>query len=692
MRAAMGLPLLFEIGTEELPAGFVEAALDALPGIARSLLAEARLTHGAVRAMGTPRRLALLVDELAPRQSDRHETVSGPPLSAAYDADGRPTAAAIGFARRHGVEVTALRVVETARGRYLAVDRHETGRETAEVLPDLLATLAARIPFSKSMRWSDGEQPFGRPVHWLLALLGDRPIPVRFARLVSGRTTRGHRFLHPEPIEIPHPSEYVERLREAHVLVDPAERRANLREQLAREAAAAGAELVTDEWLERESLHLVEKPFVLRGSFDPVYLELPAPVVIAVMRNHQRYFALRQANGSGELLPAYLLVAATAQAPQTIVRGNDRVLRARLEDARFFVREDRRVPLVDRVARLEGVVFQAELGSMRRKVERLRALVTTLCPEPLRAQADRAALLCKADLVTAVVAELPELQGIIGRLYALEQGEPTEVADAIADHHAPRGADDAVPCSTLSAALALADRADTLVGCLGVGLAPTGSADPYGLRRAAMGIARIALDALDVDLRELVASARAGYDAQGIALRSDVERRAADLVAGRLESLLRQRHRAEVVAACLAAWDGRSAQDLRARVQALDELAGTPAMTALAIAFKRCHNIARQAPEGDPDPALLREPAERQLAADMQDVLPQLRAHARRREHAAALQLVAERLGPPVDRFFDEVLVMTDEPTVRDNRLRLLATLWRSVSEIAHLQLLGDPA
>lgn len=667
--------LLFEIGVEELPASFLTSALAALPELARDALKNARIACAGARAIGTPRRITLIVEEVAERQSDLSEKVMGPPKSAAFADDGTPKGGAIGFAKKLGVEVSALSIEETEKGPYVVARREQKGRPASEVLPELLAGLIKKIPFPKSMRWGDGELAFGRPIHWLLALHGTSIVPVEHAGAKAGRTTRGHRFLAPDAFDIAHPREYVGELRRRHVLVDPEERRRTMLERL--EKAADGAVIVEDAFLVEENAALVEDPYAIRGSFDPAFLALPDEVIIAVMRGHQRYFALR--DRSGKLLPNYLAVLNTSRAPEQIARGNDRVLRARLSDARFFVEEDRKQPLEARLTKLESVVFQAKLGTIRERVARLEEL------------AGPAARLCKADLVTLIVGEFPELQGTMGRWYALAEGEPGEIADAISDHYLPRGAGDRVPSAPTSARLAVADRADLLVGCFGLGLVPSGSADPFALRRAALGIVRIALEGpADVDLAATLRRAHAVYRAQNKPLDEEDKVVAAldEFFRGRLRAFYGERYPTDLVDACLAAWSGGSIRDLAARIAALDAFRKHPAYESLTVAFTRAYNIAKDAPPGDADPKLMTEDAERALAEHFASFAPALHEAAKRAAYEQALNLIAQ-LRAPIDRFFDDdVRVMVDDEALRNNRLRLLGGIARTVNTIAHFHLL----
>lgn len=683
----MAQDVLIEIGTEELPAGFVNRALEALPKLVVDALDAARLTHGDAIALGTPRRLAILVKDVAERTPDVEEEVLGPPRSAAFEADGKPKKAAEGFARKFGLQISDVRMVKTDKGEYAAVTRREKGRAAIVVLAEIAAALPPRIPFQKSMRWGDGDLAFGRPIHWIVALFGDAIIEGSFAGIPFGRTSRGHRFLSKGAVEIPSASRYVDTLREAHVVVDEAERRTRMVAALHAASQRAGGELIDDDFLVVENASLVEEPFVVLGSFEERFLELPEEVIVAVMRGHQRYFAVRDPK-TKKLLPSYLCVANTAIDPARIAKGNDRVLRARLSDARFFVEEDRKKTLASRVPRLDGIVFQAKLGSVGDKVRRMGALAEALGAP----QGRDAAMLAKADLVSLIVGEFPELQGIMGRWYGAHEGLDAGVVDAIRDHYLPKGAGDAIPSSVLSAAVAIADRADTLVGCFGVGIVPTGSQDPFALRRATLGILRIALEGpLEIDLGHTLEQAHAGYVEQikSVAPYAELGPKLDEFIRARLRVLLGELHGGDLVEACLAAWDGRSLRDLDRRVRALAAFKKDVAFESLAIAFKRAWNIAKDAPSGSVDEARLEPGAEKDLWDSFARIRTAMEDHTSRGDYPAALALVAAELRAPIDRYFTDVFVMVDDLAVRENRLRMLRTIASTLNRIAHFHLLG---
>lgn len=557
------LSLLLEIGVEELPSSFVDSALVALPKIVADELAKARLSHGTVNAFGTPRRLAALVQDVAARQLDLDEELVGPPETAAFK-DGVPTKAAEAFAAKLGISVAALAVVEKSggarqkAGRYVVGRRVEKGRPAMDLLGGALTAACAAIPFSKSMRWGDLDVPFGRPVQWLVALFGEEVVGFAFAGVRSARTTRGHRFLAPEPFEIARPETYVAELRNRHVFVDREQRVRTMIERLDAAARALGGTRDPEEMLVDENASLVEEPNVVAGSFDRAYLKLPARVIRAAARGHQKYFCIQKSDD--ELLPHYLAVVNTANRPDLIARGMDRVMRARLADARFFWDEDRKAPLETRLEKLSGVVFHHRLGTVRQKVERITRLADRIAgaigiDKSGRASVFRAAQLCKCDLVTLMVGEFPELQGHVGYAYAAAGGESPAVASAIRDHYKPAGAHDDVPPDDIAAAVALADRFDTLAGCFAVGLAPTGAADPFALRRACIGVLRILTDRGydSVAFSELAGQAYDGFEGFTLDLsRIETIGKLEDFATERLRGLLASSSSSAVADAVLA--------------------------------------------------------------------------------------------------------------------------------------------
>lgn len=697
--------LLLEIGCEELPTSFLDGALAQLAALAPEALAAARVEHGAVRALGTARRLSVLVEGVADAVAAREEELLGPPESASRAADGSWTKAAEGFAKKNGLPLDALSIADTPKGRYLRAVRATPGAETRSLLPAVLAELCKRIAFPKSMRWGDGDTAFGRPVQWIVALLDDAPIDVSFAGVRSGTTSKGHRFLSAGDVSITDARGYVAALDAAKVKVDPAERRAMTLSLLRDAAVAAGGALVDDAFLEREVVGLVEWPHVVTGRFAESYLSLPHVLIEDVMRVHQRYFAVRAGEG---LLPVFLTVTNTAEDPATIALGNERVMRARLNDASFFVEQDRKKTLASRVEGLDAVTFHAKLGSYGDKVRRLERLGAWLAPafgaDP--AEVSRAATLCKGDLVSLTVGEFPDLQGHIGAWLARHDGEAPAVAEAVAQHYQPKGAADDVARGKVGAALAVADRLDTLVGCLAVGLKPTGGEDPFGLRRLAIGALRTLMShGARVSLRAAAAEALAGYRAQASApgagrwaaaftdaAKDDVGivTLVSDFCAERMKGMLEERHGRDAVAAAMGARKDDPV-DVMERVDALGAFWKTPAAEDLAVAFRRVFNISREAPSGElsaDDRALLVHPAEVALIAAFEETRDGLAPLLAARDYTGAMDLIARTLRAPVDRLFTEVFVMSDDAALRDARLRLLGRVADAVGAFARFDAL----
>jgi glycyl-tRNA synthetase beta chain len=682
--------LLFEIGAEEIPAGFAPGALQQLVQDLTRALDEGRLSHGEVRAVGTPRRLAVWAREVAARQADSSTQSLGPPVAQAFDAAGNPTPAAAGFARSQGVEVAALERVETPKGLRLAVTKLEKGQKAEKVLPAILERLVAGLRFRKVMRSRHADATFARPVRWMVALLGGKPLAVRHGEVRSGRVTFGHRFLAPRAIALRGtPEDYLARLARAGVMVDPEVRRAAVVREIEKAARKAGGRARPDDALVDQVTWLVESPTGVAGQFEKSNLELPAEVVISEMRNHQRYFAV--VDDKGRLLPRFVAVSGTAVKDPAVSRhGYERVLRARLADARFFFEEDRKRKLKDRIEDLGRRTYQARLGSELDRVHRIGAVATALARamgrEELAADLLETARLCKTDLATGMVGEFPELQGTMGAHYARLEGLRPEVADAIEDHYRPVGAATEMPRGDLGALVGLADRLHQLVGIIGVGEKATGAADPYGLRRAAIGILRI-LIARGYHL-SLAAAVEATLDAlSGVRLAADravVASQVLDFVRGRLRALWGEELDADLVEAVLAAGFD-DVVDARRRLEALAAVKARPDFVPLAVTFKRVANIREKAGEGGAaavDPALLREPAEQALAAELSRVEGEVAELRARRDYGAVLLAVAT-LKPAVDRFFDGVLVMAEDAALRGNRLGLMRRVSDLFSDVA---------
>ncbi len=684
--------LLFEIGCEEIPAGFLARALEALPQLAKERLDAARLGYKDVVAIGTPRRLALAVIGLPVAQPDVSEEITGPPAKAAFDAAGKPTKAAIGFAQKNGVPVEALRVLEVpGKGAYVAATRQLTGAPTATLLPRLLADLARAIPWKKSMRWAALDEAFVRPVHWIVALFGGEVVPLEAWGVKSGRETRGHRFLAPGALALTGALEdYKSKLRAASVIVDGATRRKNVEAELQRVEKEAGVKLRPDPALIDEVTNLVEYPQAIRGSFDQAFLEVPAEVIVSAMRAHQRYFALEGKDGA--LANQFVTIAGTVtRDPAVVQAGNERVLGARLSDARFFFREDQHAGLEAMAGKLAGVVFQKDLGTVGEKVARIGKAARAAKLSGVKADAwERAVKLAKADLTSKMVGEFPDLQGVMGRHYARLAKEPADVADAILEHYLPRGAADALPNGALGAALGVADRMDTIVGCFAVGLGPTGSADAFGLRRAALAVLNILLArGWDAPLSGLVDDAAAQLSGK---IKWSPERRSEvlEFFKTRLRGLLVEQKSlaADCVEAALAAGFD-DVPDAAARAAAVAHLRDRPDFEPLGIAFKRVGNILKgEQPQGEPDRKRFAHASETALWDAFTAARGRVQDFLGKREYDRALGELAS-LKPAVDKFFDDVMVMDKDPAVKANRLALLGAVNGTFMRIADFRQLA---
>ncbi len=673
----MAEDLLLEIGTEELPAGFVGPALEALGRAALESLERLRLGHGEIRPLGTPRRLALLVEDVEEVQRDLDREVIGPPRRVALDEQGRPTAAALGFARTQGVAVGELKVVETPKGPYVAARVYSEGRPAREVLGKEIPQWITGIPFPKSMRWRDLNLRFARPIHWIVALLGQEILPFGLDSLQSGRMTRGHRFMSPQGASIREPGVYVELCRSLHVLVDPAERKKMILRDAREAARKISGRVVEDPELLETVVQLVEYPVVVAGAFEAEFLSLPRAVLITAMREHQKFFSVE--DEEGRLMPYFVNIANIRPDSMDLIReGNERVLRARLRDARFFFQEDRKKRLEERVEALGGVIFHAKLGSLLEKVMRIRGLAVALARElapDSTAQADRAALLCKADLTTDMVGEFPALQGIMGHQYALSDGEETEVATAVEEHYLPAFSGDRLPTTPVGALVAMADKMDTIAACLGVGEIPTGAGDPFGLRRAALGILHILLDrGYELPLGRVVDEALRLLDGKiqrdKVAVREEV----LDFFRVRLENLWRSQGRAAEAVEAVVAAGFENLPDALRRVEALEAFMAQEGFSDLATSFKRVLNIVAGAVPGPVDAGRFQHPEERDLYDALLEAEAQVEERMRKGEPLLALKSLAVQKAR-IDRFFDAVLVNVDDVDIRQNRLRLLARL-----------------
>ncbi|MBF0477132.1 MAG: glycine--tRNA ligase subunit beta, partial [Deltaproteobacteria bacterium] len=589
--------LLFEIGVEEIPAGFMAGALDSLKSLTAKGLEENRLGFGSITAMGTPRRLTVLATGIPEKQEDMTEEITGPPKKVAMGEDGQYTKAGLGFAKSQNADVADLKVITTPKGEYLAISRIRAGRDTVDVLTEMLPRVITTLPFPKSMRWGEIKTAFVRPIHWLAALYGTNIVPFETAGITSGRTIYGHRFMAPAPIELASPADYLEKTKSAWVIADIAERKQMVADQVAEAVKAVGGSILTDPGLLDHVTNLVEYPYAVCGSFDPKFLAIPDEVLITAMREHQKYFSV--IGPDKKLMPHFVAVNNTKpKHPAIVTKGHERVLKARLADAAFFYKEDTKQPLSDRVDALKRVTFHSDLGSSYEKMERFQKLAVAIA-DKIAPQAiptvDRIAYLCKADLVTDMVGEFPTLQGIMGREYARLSGEQPEVADGILEHYLPRFAGDELPKTIGGAIVSIADKVDSVVGFFAVGQKPTGGADPYALRRQSLGVINILLG-LDLHLTvdELITMSlnqfKPGLVPDPVATAAEVKA----FFEGRLFNLMTGRGFSHDVVDAVLAVFGASPTAAVPRITALEEFKKIPDFEPLAVAFKRVVNIIKK--------------------------------------------------------------------------------------------------
>ena len=685
---------LVEIGTEELPPTALRSLMDAFADNLELAVDEARLGHGAVRRYASPRRLAVFIEALADAQESRHISHKGPPVSIAFDDDGNMTPAGTAFARKCGVEPAELGRTKTKKGEWLSCDISDTGQTTAQLMPGLIENALAALPIPRRMRWGDGDAEFVRPIHWVVLLHGTAVIDATILGITTGNESRGHRFLSSGPIVIKKPSDYLSTLENAgKVIADFDHRRELVQKGVAAQAKAAGGVAVAGEELYDEVASLVEWPVPMTGSFDDEYLKLPREVLISTLTGHQRYFPV--ANKRGELLARFITVAnLESKDPQQVLSGNERVIRPRLADAAFFWDNDRRTPLAGRRDALREVVFQRGLGSLADKSARVSAIAgwiaTSLDIDASNVQ--RAAELSKCDLLTGIVGEFPDLQGLMGKYYAALDGEPAAVADAIGEHYHPRFSGDSLPASLDGQLLAMADRLDTLAGTFAIGKKLSGNRDPFGLRRAALGVIRLLVECdLDVDLKGMIAMA-VEVQPQGKFDPEEIRAALYSFISERLRRYFLDRDAGldtETFDAVLARQPS-SLVDFERRLGAVQAFIKLPSASSLAAANKRIANILKQA--GDQGELavkekLLKEAAELELWSALKAARETLDPMLERHEYTAALGELAELRGV-VDRFFDDVMVMVEDKATKRNRLALLAelrALFLDVADVSRL-------
>jgi glycyl-tRNA synthetase beta chain len=684
--------LLIEVGTEELPPKALPRLSQAFTDGVRKGLEQAGLAFGTVHSYAAPRRLALWIEGLAAAQSDREQIRRGPALTAAFDGDGNPTPGAQGFARSCGVSIEQLERLETDKGAWLIHRVMERGRDTGELIPEIVTQSLNQLPIPKRMRWGAGTAEFVRPVHWIVLLFGDAVIDAEILGVKSGRESRGHRFHHPQTIYIGEPAAYAPLLEtEGRVMADFSARREAIRGQVIEAGVAAGGCALIDEDLLDEVTALVEWPVAVLGDFETRFLDVPSEALISTMQDNQKYFPVVDAQG--KLLPHFITISnIVSRDPAQVKAGNERVVRPRLTDAAFFWNQDRKQRLETRLDRLGTMVFQNKLGTLLDKQRRVAALAGHIARSigGVPQLAERAAMLAKCDLLTHMVFEFPELQGVMGRYYAQHDGEPTEVALALDEQYWPRFAGDRLPETATGQALAIADRLDTLAGIFAIGQPPTGDKDPFALRRASLGVLRIVIEGgCDLDLKELLNTAAAGFPA---ALKAkDAVDAVFDFMLERLRAYYADAGIAPDVFDAVRALNPTRPLDFHARLHAVTAFRALPEADSLAAANKRIGNILRKTEQKIPaaiDTAKLIDTAELDLAKAVEDLRGEVEAQFDRGDYTDGLRRLAA-LREPVDRFFDNVMVMAEDAALRGNRLALLQqlqSLFLRVADLSRLQ------
>src|SRR5215468_2756119 len=700
------IELLFEIGAEEIPAGMVPRAISELKAILDRHLAAENYQQGVtIETFGGPRRLTAWVRGLLAKRADVENEVTGPPKSVAYDSSGAPTRAAVSFAERQGVPLPQVYLVQTPKGEYLAAKVVKRGRTAHELLLEILPRVIHDLPWPRTMTWTGlSGARFIRPIRWLVGVLDGKPLKFAFGGLAAGDTTVGHRFLGAKQIRVTSFADYEKKLHANGVIVRPAERGEKMERELAAYAKRTGHQVHADPDLLQLVTYLNEFPHVIEGSFDPAFLELPDEILITVMRDHQKYFAVEKRGG--ELAPSFLAVINLAKDSQGLVRaGHERVLRARFADARFFWESDQKVRLADILPKLDKITYESRLGSYHAKVERMRAIARWLTEQWYNlgmvqahvADADRAAELAKCDLATEMVREFTELQGVVGGLYARAQGEPEVVADAVYDHYRPVGLDDPIPRNLTGCAVALADKLDSIVGCFAVGVVPTGSSDPFALRRAGLGMVKVILEKkLPLSLSDAIAAAAKALvtNPPKRTVTPRQEQQVLEFLQERAKFVLKEKsgYAYDEVAAVFQA-GGDDLVDAEKRLKALKAIRKSRNFEPLAVSFKRIRKILEKAgvaPGADRsvNPELFESTPERELHSAARAAASKVQTFKRGGKYFEALEVIAE-LRPVVDKFFDGVIMMAEEEAIRNNRLSLLGQLLGEFTTIADFSELG---
>ena len=687
--------LLLEIGTEEIPAGYIEPALNVLTTMLLQKMTDARIKHGSAKIFATPRRLAVEVKKVADKQKSVTSEVLGPPEKIGFNKNGQLTVAAKKFAEKVGVSESALTVKDTDKGRYLCAKKAERGLPTRTVLKSILPEVILATPFPKTMKWAELDIEFARPIHSIVALLGEKIIPFTLGDIKSGKHTYGHYFMHPAKVKISNPKDYVKTLRSVKVQVDLEGRRKNVEKEIAKAAKSVSGKVLPDEELVDIVKNLVEYPVATAGKFDKEFLEVPREVLITAMREHQKYFAVIDKNGN--LMPCFVAVNNTRTKDMGLVAtGHEWVLRARLADAQFFYKSDLKESCNDRVEKLKGVLFQAKLGSMYEKVQRVQKIAGFLADtvekgSDLKKEATRAAWLCKSDLVSHVVGEFPKLQGIMGRVYASVAKEPGSVATAIEEHYRPVYSGGELPETLTGAIIGIADKIDTICGFFSIGLIPTGASDPYALRRQGLGIIQIMLrHNLSFSLSKMIGKSVKLLNVKGAKKIKEITDKVNTFLNNRMTHQLAEEGFSKDVIAAVTGVASENVPDVRNRVLALQNLKTAPDFEPLAVAFKRVVNIIKKAKAFKAKPvnkSLFQHESELALYTAYKEVNKKVSKNLDKGDLEQALHEIAS-LRDPVDAFFDSVMVMAKDAKIQGNRLALLkhiADLFETIADFSKI-------
>lgn len=686
--------VILEIGTEEIPAQYIENALKNLQQLAQKYLEESRINYKEVKVYATPRRLILFISHIHEKQEDIFQKIKGPACSIAYNKDLQPQKPALKFAQSQGINVENLIIEDTKKGKYVFASKSKIGQPSIDILSQMFPKIIRSIQFPKSMRWEDKNMRFIRPIRWVLALYDGKIIRFNLEGLNSGNVTYGHRLLAPQKIKISSTKEYLKKLEKNYVIIDPKIRENVIKTEIKQIIKLIGGQEIINEKLLKETVYLVEYPYAVLGKYDPKYLELPLEVLTIVMEKHQKYFPVFEKKH--KLLPLFIVVINNSKEyADKIIKGNENVLRARLEDAKFFYQEDQKIPLEKRVTKLKSVIFHENLGNLFDKTKRLKLLgeyiADCLQVEPqVKKDLLRSAYLCKADLVTEMVKEFPELQGIMGKKYAIFSNEKREIAEAIFEHYLPRFFGDILPKTKNGIILGIADKVDNIVGCFTKGLTPTGSQDPYGLRRQALGIIKIILEKnLEISLKDVIWKSLCFYK-KNVFFKLEKEE---NEITSQILYFFQQRIKNifleegiyyDIIDAVLTVDNKGDLFDIKRRIEVINELYNQPILKKILNSSNRVLNLSKNDKEIEVDKSLLKEKAEYNLYYNYENIVPRVKEYIFNKDYKRVFELL-EDLCKPVEEFFEKVLVMTKEANIRKNRIAIIKKISILFNQVADL-------